>query len=128
MVYNSLKAALIWFLFCNHGNQSCSNFCVEEFQFMTANSHLLPVIPTIVILSPGVPGYFGCIMWFKNGQGRGTCVAQWLSICLQLRSWSQGPGIMAHARLPAQQGVCVSLSFCPFHLLMLSLTHTLSLK
>ena len=26
-------------------------------------------------------------------EGRGTWVAQWLSICLWLRSWPQGPGI-----------------------------------
>ena len=28
-------------------------------------------------------------------------VAQWLSICLQLRVWSQGPGIESHIMLPA---------------------------
>ena len=36
-----------------------------------------------------------------------------LSICLQLMSWSQGPGIKPHVRLPAQGGVCFSLSLCP---------------
>ena len=30
----------------------------------------------------------------------GTWVAQWLSICLLLRSWYQGPGIESHIRLP----------------------------
>ena len=30
----------------------------------------------------------------------GHPVAQWLSICLQLRSWSQGPGIKSHIGLP----------------------------
>ena len=37
----------------------------------------------------------------------------WLSIYLQLRSWSQGPGIRPHIRLPAQEGVCFSSSLCP---------------
>ena len=31
---------------------------------------------------------------------RGTWVAQWLSVYLQLRSWSWGPGIYSHIRLP----------------------------
>lgn len=41
---------------------------------------------------------------------------RWLSqlnVCLRLRSWFQSPGIQPHIRLPAQQGVCFFLSFCP---------------
>lgn len=46
---------------------------------------------------------------------RGTYVAQSvnrLSVYLQLRSWSQGPGIDPHIQLPDQQGNCFSLSLC----------------
>jgi len=39
----------------------------------------------------------------------GAWVAQSLRVCLQLRSWSQGPGIKPHIGLPAQRGVCLSL-------------------
>ena len=49
---------------------------------------------------------------------RGICVAQWLSNCLWLRSWSWGPGIESHIRilagslllpLPMSQSLSVSL-------------------
>ena len=33
----------------------------------------------------------------------------WLSLCLWLRSWSQGPGIEPFVGLPAQQRACFSL-------------------
>ena len=36
-----------------------------------------------------------------------------LSVCLQLRSRSQGPRTEPHIRLPAQQGVCFSHSLWP---------------
>ena len=45
---------------------------------------------------------------------RGTWVAQWVSVCLQLRSWSQGPRIETCIRLPAQWGVCFSLCPSPY--------------
>ena len=46
-----------------------------------------------------------------------------LSICLQLRSLSQGPGIEPCLRLPAQRAVCFSLSLClPLCLLVPSLS------
>ena len=38
-------------------------------------------------------------------------VAQ-LSVWLQLRLWSQGPGIQPLVGFPTQQGGCLSLSFC----------------
>ena len=47
-----------------------------------------------------------------------------LSICLHLRSWSQGSGIKPHIRLPAQRGAYFSLSLClllPLLVLSLSL-------
>ena len=37
----------------------------------------------------------------------------WLTVCLWLRSWSWGPRIEPYVFLPAQQGVCFSLSLCP---------------
>ena len=49
-----------------------------------------------------------------------------LSDCLQLRSWSPGPGIESHVRLPTQRGICFSLSLplsAPSHFLF-----SLSLK
>ena len=53
-------------------------------------------------------------MFWKNG------VPGWLSrwsVCLQLRSWSQGPGIEPHIMgLPAQWGVCLCHSPCLFSL------------
>ena len=36
----------------------------------------------------------------KDHMMRGTWVAQWLSVCPQLRSWSQGPGIESHIGFP----------------------------
>ena len=49
-----------------------------------------------------------------------TWVAQWLSICLWLRSWSQGPGIEFCIRLPVGSlllplPVSLPLSFCVSH-------------
>ena len=35
-----------------------------------------------------------------------------LSVCLQLSSWSQGPGIQTCIRVPAQRRVCLSSSSC----------------
>lgn len=40
--------------------------------------------------------------WLRNSSRRGTCVAQRLSICVQLGSWSPGPGIKPCVELPAQ--------------------------
>ena len=37
----------------------------------------------------------------------------WLSVCFQLSSWSQDPGIQSCIRLPAHWGVCFSLCLCP---------------
>ena len=53
----------------------------------------------------------------KINKSWGTWVAQSVKQLSRLRSWSQGPGIEPHIWLPAQQGVCFSLS-----LLMLSLS------
>ena len=52
------------------------------------------------------------------------------SVCLRLRSSSQGSGIEPHIKLPAQQGVCFSLSHCPSLIpaLVLSFTPSLSNK
>lgn len=47
----------------------------------------------------------------------------WLSVCLRLRSWSHGPGIEPCIRLPAQWGVCYSLSLCLLLCLSLSLSN-----
>ena len=45
-----------------------------------------------------------------------------LSLCLRLRSWSQGPGMEPRIGLSAQRGVCFSLSLClPLCLLVISL-------
>ena len=52
----------------------------------------------------------------------------WLSVCLQLRSWSWGPGIKFHIRLPAQQGVCFSSTSPTIWSFFLSLAHSLSNK
>ena len=37
---------------------------------------------------------------FKIFLVQGTFVAQWLSVCIQLRTWSWGPGIESHIGLP----------------------------
>ncbi len=59
-------------------------------------------------------------LWsFKKVSFRGAPEwLSWLSVCLQLRSWSRGPGIEPHVRLPAQWGVCFSLllSLCALSL------------
>lgn len=41
-----------------------------------------------------------------------------LGVFLWLRTWSQGPGIQPHIRLPAQQRACFSLSLYPSPLLV----------
>ena len=48
--------------------------------------------------------------WHKNLSKGVLGWLSWLSICLWLRSGSQGPGIQPHIRLSAQRGVCFSLS------------------
>ena len=40
----------------------------------------------------------------------GAWVAQWLSVCLRLRAWSQGSGIKSYIGSP--QGACFSLCLC----------------
>ena len=47
---------------------------------------------------------------------------RWLSVCLWLRLCSRGPGIEPPGGLPAQQGVCFSLSLSPLLILSLSLS------
>lgn len=65
-------------------------------------------------------------LWFKRSfQGALGWLSR-LSISLQLRLWSPGPGIKPHIGLPAQQGACFSLSL-PLPLLMRSLFLSLSL-
>lgn len=52
-----------------------------------------------------------------------------LTVCLQLMTWSQGRRMKPHIRLPAQQGVCLSLSLCPSLCSgALSFSHSLCLK
>ena len=50
---------------------------------------------------------------FKKTLTWGTWVAQLFSVCLWLRSWSQGPGMEPRIRLPAQRTACFSLSCSP---------------
>ena len=67
--------------------------------------------------------------WWMRGDGRwadlamrrvgvgDTWVAQWLSICLQLRAWSRGPGIKSHIGLTAGSLLLtlpMSLPLCVF--------------
>ena len=55
---------------------------------------------------------------------RSLGVPRWLSqlsICLQFRSWSQGPGNEPRIRLPTQQGVYFPVPSLPSPLLMFSL-------
>ena len=54
--------------------------------------------------------------WFPSKFMR-IGVSGWLnqlSICLQLRSWSQGPEIEPHIGLLTHRGACFSLSLCCF--------------
>ena len=49
---------------------------------------------------------------------RGTWVGQWLSVCFQLRLWSQDPGIESHTRLSAGSLILplsMSLRLCGSH-------------
>ena len=53
-----------------------------------------------------------------KGELESTCLVMhgwfsWLSICLWLMSWSQGPVTESRVGLPAQWGVYFSLSLCP---------------
>ena len=48
----------------------------------------------------------------------GTSVAQWLSVCLWLRSWSWGPGIESH--IGFLKGACFSLCLSLYFSLCLS--------
>ena len=67
------------------------------------------------------------IHYIKKVKRQGAWVAQRLSVCLQLRAWSHGPGIEPHIRLPARRGACFSLSHSPC-LCSLSLCLSLSNK
>ena len=40
------------------------------------------------------------LMMLQKSNSGGTWVAQWLNICLWLRSWSQSPGIGSHIGVP----------------------------
>ena len=62
----------------------------------------------------------------KKTKAWDTWVAQSLGICLQLRSWLQGPGIKPCIGLPGQREAYFSPSLCLSTLLVLSLS--LSLK
>ena len=56
------------------------------------------------------------ILAIKKNPYRGTWVAQWWSICLWLRAWSQGPGIESYIRFPTGSlpllCLCLCLSLC----------------
>ena len=58
--------------------------------------------------------------WWQNGMAIKMSYLgapgglRWWRVHLQLRSWSQGPGIEPHVGLPAQWGVCISLSPSPY--------------
>ena len=70
---------------------------------------------------------------FKDLDCRAPGLLSWLSICLQLRSWYQGPGFKLHVvGLPAQWGSCFSLSFChspyPFMLYLFQINKSLKKK
>ena len=89
----------------DHGSQFvCTGVCV--------GNHKLHLDGGFYILKyfQGVPG------WLSQ-----------LSLCLWLRSQSRGPGIKPHIGLPAQWGICFSLSLCPFPYLC-SLCLSISLK
>ena len=49
---------------------------------------------------PALTQWLGYTFWRKC-QRRGIWVAQWLSVCLQLRSWSKDLEIKSYIRLPA---------------------------
>ena len=97
----------IWSLFQKKdANSSNIRNLLQEFLFIQSKR---PALMEIWIL--GVP------RWLS-----------WLSVSLWFRSWSQGPGIEAHIRLPAQKGVCFSLSFYCTPCCVLSLVFSLSLS
>ena len=53
------------------------------------------------------------IEWFQHKRYyTGTWVAQSIKHLLQLRSWSQVPGIRPCIGLPTQRGICLSLLLC----------------
>ena len=55
------------------------------------------------------PSYWFFFLFSKNKLLEMPAWLSWLSICLRLSSWSQGPGIESRIRLLAQQGACFSL-------------------
>ena len=55
------------------------------------------------------PSYWFFFLFSKNQLLEMPAWLSWLSICLRLSSWSQGPGIESRIRLLAQQGACFSL-------------------
>ena len=62
-----------------------------------------------------------CMFSVKSGKWAPGWLSQ-LSVCFQLRSWSQHPGIEPHVGLPDYQEVCFSLTLCPSPLLVFPLS------
>ena len=56
-----------------------------------------------------------CVFIWQNTGSWGSLVAQWLSICLQLRWWSWGPGMESHIDPPTGSlcSLCLCLSLSP---------------
>jgi len=63
----------------------------------------------------------------KNAGSGGACMAQSLSVCLQLRSWSQCPGIKPHVGLPAQwRGLLKKINYSIFSFLTIWISFTIN--
>ena len=104
----SLHFYCFYILFCSlsyitHTTQSHRYF-YKLIKYVHYRNHDPFPLNTLIVVPPG---------W----------LSQW-SVCLWLRSWSWDPRIESYIRLPAQWGVCFSLSTCP----SLTFLHSLSLK
>ena len=76
----------------------------------------IPMCPVSVLFSLSFFSYVisDQILWiqplFKSLTLQGVWVPQWLSICLWLRSWSWGPAMESHIRLPAGSRIWDSIA------------------
>ena len=121
---------LIW----DHGQEGGCQSCLLDFHFLRS---LTPTLQRQIFMPPHFRLGFAAAKNHQEVTAPGTCLGLravvrnvyqsgapgWLcglSICLWLRSWSQGPGMESHMRLPSQQRVCFSLSL--LSLLVLSLS------
>ena len=109
-------------------NTRCHSYMLLTPEFSSASSplHLLFPLSRILIDLPSSYSVTSPMSMLKNPFLKGVPAIpsktvcprapeqlSWLSLCLQCRSWSQGPWVNPCFGIPTQWRACFSLSLCP---------------